>query len=134
MNSSPFSMALVLLAVAQCSVAGQQTAWLIYPGVAGSPLIERSTDKPATWRLKSRQGQILAELKQPALPNGYTVNLGQCKMAGVLRDDVLAFVRHEPGLQWSHKVAKLWIADPAKRAFETSRTEGVSCLNESYGV
>ena len=128
------TIVLALLLAGQFANAAERTAWLIYPGVAESPSIEMLPEQPGTWRLKSRRGQVLAAMTQPALPSGHTVNYGQCKVAGLLRDDVLAFVRHEPGAKWSTNVFKLWIANPATRAFEVAKTEGVSCLNEGYGV
>lgn len=134
MKPSHASMTVALLVAAHGSVAGPRTAWLIYPGVADSPAIEISSEEPSTWRLKSRQGQVLAEMKQPALPIGYIVNLGQCRVGDTLRDDVLAFVRHRPAAQWSTEVLSLWIADPVKRAFRVAETAGVSCLNETFGV
>lgn len=130
-------LALAVPALGPCPAAAQRAAWLIHPGAAESPAVEVSPAPSAgsvTWRLVSRQGEVLAEMAQPPVPAGYSLNLGQCRVAGVLRQDVLAFVRHAPARPWSTQVIALWIADPAGRAFVVAETEGVACLNEGYGV
>ena len=137
MKTSISAFALAALSAGPCSATTPRTAWLIYPGVPESPAIDGSSKMPSdnvTWRLKSRQGKVSVEKTQPRVPTGYAINFGQCKVDGEIRDDLLAFVRHAPGRQWSTQLSSLWIADPARRSFRVAKTEGVTCLNEGYGV
>ena len=134
MHVTSLSVALGVLSLAQCSAAAPRASWLIYPAVTDSPIVEVLPGPPTVWRLLSKQGHVLAEMTQPPLPDGMAVNLGQCNVAGTLRDDLIAFVRHAPGVQWSTTVSSAWIADPSKKSFNPIRVGGVWCRNEGYGL
>lgn len=112
--------------------------WLLNPSRPGGASIEVWADpanpKNFTWRLVAAGGALLAEMKQPDVPRGLTVNLGQCKVSGLLRQDVLALVKHRKGEEWSPDVRSVWVADPDARAFVPHNPRGVACHNEGYGV
>lgn len=115
-----------------------EVAWLIYPEGPRGPAIEVWASSPGSkqfvWRLMSSEGVQLVEMPEPPKPQGYSYNHGQCKVAGRLRYDVIALVKHSEGRQWSRDVSRLWIASPDKRAFLPADTRDVSCLNEGWGV
>jgi hypothetical protein len=112
-------------------------AWLIQPTELASPAVEvwrSETTNRLVWRLVSSDGKVLAEMPQPTVPRGFTVNFGQCKLEGMLRDDVLVIVRHKSGQEWSSAVKGVWLAEPRTKAFVALGSQNVECRNESYGV
>lgn len=86
------------------------------------------------WRLVSSRGVLLAEMEQPVVPSGYTVNYGECKVNGVLRQDVIAIVRHTQRREWSSDLRGFWFADGKAKAFIKAQPKQVMCRNEGYGV
>jgi hypothetical protein len=131
----------IRIAIAAClvsaSAAGAQeknfVAWLIYPQIRGSAVITLPT-KNGPWRLVAPDKSLIAEMKQPALKDGYSFNYGNCRVDGVLRQDLIAMVRHAANKQWSRDVSSIWIADPAAKKFVRRDPRGVDCKNERYGV
>lgn len=117
------------------ALAKNQTyaGWQIYPGAKDSPGIELPTEK-GPWRLVSHDGSLIVEIPQPSLKRGYIFNLGEYRIDGVLRQDLIASVRHVVTIEWSADVSELWIADPKKKRFVRRGGNGVRCRNEGYGV
>lgn len=113
-------------------------AWLIFPQVRPSAAVEVKASRPNShervWRLISADRKILAEMPQPSIPAGYGINYGECKIDGVLRHDILAFVKHRQNLEWSRNVRRLWQADPVAGKFRPVTSSNVECRNEGYGV
>lgn len=113
-------------------------AWLVSPAESSSASVEvwpAPRDRLLfVWRLVSAHGTMLAEMKQPVVPSGYTVNYGECKVNGVLRQDVIAFVRHTERREWSSDIRDFWFADTKAKAFIKARPKRVTCRNEGYGV
>ncbi|WP_127478453.1 hypothetical protein [Sulfurivermis fontis] len=112
--------------------------WLVTPAESSSASVEvwpAPGDRQSfVWRLVSAGGTILAEMKQPVVPPGYSVNYGDCKVNGVLRHDVIAFVRHAESREWSSDIHSFWFVDAKAKAFTKSRPKQVTCRNEGYGV
>ncbi|WP_395668973.1 hypothetical protein [Rhodoferax sp.] len=113
-------------------------SWLISPGETKSAAVEvwpeTSGEKQSFWRLVSSSGTILAEMKQPMVPSGYTLNYGECKVSGVLRYDTIAIVRHSSQKEWSSDLRGVWIPDENAKSFVKAQSKLVKCRNESYGV
>jgi hypothetical protein len=123
------------------SVVAQQkpeTAWLIYPDQQNSPALEiwarPSLKQEFVWRLVTHEHTVLAEMREPPLPMGFSFNQGQCKIEGKLRHDVIAMVKHSEAEQWSKHISRVWVANPLIKSFATIRTRRVVCLNEGWGV
>jgi len=116
----------------------QDVGWLIYPQSAFSPSVEVTYTHSKThlgiWRLKSADNKLLAEMTQPVLPDGYVMNFGNCLISGLQRDDVIAFVKHREGVEWSSNVHRLWLVAPVSRKFQPAKTDNVKCRNEGFGL
>ena len=130
----------VLLSLILCiSIANADekpfVAWLIYPHIANSPVLEVwRFSYGSVWRFNKNDKSQIAEIKEPPLTPGYTFNYGECKINHQLRNDMIAMVKHTDGREWSEQVLNIWIADPAAKSFTKTSGEGVSCRNESYGI
>ena len=113
-------------------------SWLIDPGESSSAKIEvwpaPTPIKNYVWRLLSSDGVILAEMPQPDIPSGYTVNYGECNIDGVLRHNVIAIVRHTEKREWSKDVLSMWLANAEAKSFAKGSTHQATCRNERYGV
>lgn len=113
-------------------------SWLISPADSNSANVEiwpTLTDEQGfVWRLISSDGTLLAEMKRPALPSGYTFNYGDCKVNGVLRQDVIAIARHAKHREWSSDLRGFWFIDAKAKAFIKALPKQVQCRNEGYGV
>ena len=135
--------ALVLIVTAEISlgVTAQDkpfAAWVLDPTKSSGTSIEvwpdQENPKTFAWRIVAPNGDLLATMKQPEVPRGLAVNFGQCKVAGVLRDDIFALVKHHKAKEWSLDVRSGWVADPGVKAFVPRIPKGVVCRNEGYGV
>lgn len=115
-----------------------ETAWLIYPSKKESPAVEiwraKTKANEFVWRLLSHDGRIIAKMKEPHTPKAYAFNYGQCRVNGILRDDILAIVKHNESIEWSLDVQDAWLADPKAEAFIRVPAKGIECLNEGYGT
>jgi hypothetical protein len=135
-------LALIIISALVAEVCFAQpkpfVAWLVSPADSNGASIEvwptLNNKRAFVWRLLSSGGTLLAEMKQPALPSGYTVNYGECKINGVLRQDVIAIVRHAEQREWSSDLRGFWFADEKARAFIKAQPKQVQCRNEGYGV
>lgn len=133
--------ALILAAMLASPAVAQEdlyAAWLIDPSNSSGPSMqvwrESTSSRSFTWRLLAGDGALLAEQKQPAIPRGYSLNFGQCKVGDELRDDVLAIVKHGRTREWSGDVRAVWVADPKARAFVPMPVRGVVCRDEGFGL
>jgi hypothetical protein len=126
---------LALIAYSASTLAKDQSyaGWQIYPGAKGSPTIELPTGQ-GPWRLLHHDGSLIVEIPQPSLKRGYIFNFGECRIDGVLRQDLIASVRHVATVEWSEDVSEIWIADPKEKRFVRRGGNGVRCRNEGYGV
>ena len=138
---SIFRSAIFLSVLTASSVFAQQrpeTAWLIYPDQKNSPAVEiwahPSGKREFVWRLVTQEGSVLAEMREPPLPKGFSFNQGQCKIEGKFRHDVIAMVKHSDGAQLSKQVSRIWVANPLAKSFAPISTRRVVCLNEGWGV
>ena len=138
---SIFRSAIFLSVLTASSVFAQQrpeTAWLIYPDQKNSPAVEiwahPSSKQEFVWRLVTREHSVLAEMREPPLPKGFSFNQGQCKIEGKFRHDVIAMVKHSDCAQWSKQVSRIWVANPLAKSFAPISTRRVVCLNEGWGV
>lgn len=136
-----FRPAIFLLVLAASSAFAQQkpeTAWLIYPNQQNSPAVEiwahPSIKHEFVWRLVTYEHKVLAEMREPPLPIGFSFNQGQCRIEGKFRHDVIAMVKHSERRQWSKHVSRIWIANPLTNSFVPISTRSVVCLNEGWGV
>ena len=113
-------------------------AWLLDASRTDGPSMqvwrESETSTVYTWRLVAGDGTLLAHKDQPRIPKGYTLNFGECRIAGKLRHDVLAIVRHRPKREWSADVRAVWVASPGQRAFVRRSKQGVTCRDEGFGI
>jgi hypothetical protein len=128
----------IVLSSSAVAQAKPFAGWLLDPSRSGGASIEVWPDpanpRKFTWRLVAPDRALVAEMPQPDVPRGLTVNFGQCKVSGVLRQDVLAFVKHRKRQEWSHDVRRVWVADLDAKAFVPHDPKGVACRNEGYGV
>ena len=129
---------ILIAAIIASSVFAQPkpfVSWLISPKDPTSAGVEVwPNGKSFIWRLISPRGEILAEMKQPAIPAGHTVNYGECIVNGEIRQDVIAIVRHFDRREWSNDIHSLWFADANARAFIKGDSRQVKCRNEDYGI
>lgn len=122
------------------SVAGDEgcneiSAWLIYPDKEASPVVrEMHCLKNKEFRLADPSGKIIASMPLPEIRAGYEFSRGECRLNGIIRNDVIAVVRHGEGSEWSVDVLKAWVADPVARAFVPLPVKGLACLNIGYGI
>ena len=112
--------------------------WVIYSRderISTSPIVSEiwyPTDK--LWVLWARSGMLLATMPVPDLQAGYKYNYGECKVDSVLRNDIIAAVKHRSNMEWSTDVALVWVIDPNKASFVPIPSRGVICRNDGYGV
>ncbi|MDR2000160.1 MAG: hypothetical protein LBP94_01315 [Zoogloeaceae bacterium] len=130
---------LLLMTALSSSVTAQEkpfVAWL--PNLNRPELSIEVWSDPAAqtsfiWRLVSGSN-VLTEMKQPPLPDGFVVNFGECKIDGVLRNDVLAIVKHSQGIEWSENIHQLWVANVETKSFVLHTSKGTICRSEDYGI
>lgn len=131
-----FRRALLSLALISGAVDAKDqnfVGWLIYPTQAGSPSIELPTER-GPWKLLRPDGTLIVVMAQPRLKPGYIFNFGECRIAGVIRHDLVAMVRHVNAREWSKEVEAVWIADPKEGRFIVQSSKDIECRNEGYGV
>lgn len=113
-------------------------AWLLHDRRADGPSVqvwrESETSTVYHWRLIAGDGALLARMDHPRIPMGYTLNFGECRIAGKLRQDVLAIVRHRPKREWSADVRAVCVASPRQLAFVRRSPQGVTCRDEGFGI
>lgn len=124
------------LCVSLVCTAYANSSWLINPSVNNSAAIEihSKESEGRVWRLVLRDKTLVAEMRQPIVPKGFEFNYGQCKIAGVIRDDLIAVVKHNPKVEWSEQVLDAWFADVAGRKFVHHYPVGMTCRNEGFGL
>lgn len=137
---SLFLLGFIVLALAPVSFAQEKgcleiSGWLIYPEKDASPTIkEMHCGKEKTFRLVTSGDILLATMPVPELPAGYEFNHGECRLDGVIRNDIIAMVRHKDDGEWSTDILKAWIADPVAKEFRPFPVKGIICLNIGYGI
>ncbi|MEK8051463.1 hypothetical protein AACH10_14515 [Ideonella sp. DXS22W] len=130
-------LAMCLMSAASIAETKPWANWLIRREAGDGWSVEITNDSrtgSGHWRLLDAASTEVARLAAPPLPKGHDLNLGQCKINGQLRDDVIAIVQHRKGVEWSRSVAKAWIADPKARAFSPTPTQAITCRNEGVGL
>jgi hypothetical protein len=109
--------------------------WLLYQNDAHSPIAkELRCNGERFFVLEGRNGEVIARMMAPVLPNGFSFNYGRCKVNGVLRDDVIASVRHRQKQEWSRSISRVWLLDPKPPGFKVVKPAQIECRNEGYGV
>jgi len=133
-----FAICILGFAAVVMAQAKPFAAWALRPKQAAGYSVEvwrNANDRQRfAWRLVAPDGNVVAAMPQPVVPPGYVVNHGECRVAGVLRHDVLALVKHRSKVEWSGDIRAVWIASPEAKAFSPRSPAGVVCRNEGYGV
>ena len=89
--------------------------------------VKRAEQPEARWK-------VLSAMHYPETDSSQSLIVLDCKLDGELDPEVLAVVDHEADKQELTVVHRAWRADRSAGAFESMPVEGVSCINESYGL
>ena len=93
-------------------------------------LVSRDAAGRPTW-------EVVDALHLPARPEGYRLALGTCGRgvpAGQPESGLVAYVKGDADDRHWRDVSAAWQADPAAGTLAAVPREGVSCVNEGYGL
>lgn len=111
------------------------SGWLIYPEKENSPVVQEiECLEGKKFQIVDYSGKIIASMPVPRLPKGYELNHGECQFDGVIRNDIIAIVRHSSKKEISYDVLNAWVADPETKSFRPISVKGLSCINTGYGI
>lgn len=111
------------------------SGWLIYPEKENSPVVQEiDCGEEKLFRIVDYSGKTIASMPVPRLPKGYELNHGECQLDGVIRNDIVAIVRHSSEKEISYDVLNAWVADPETKSFRPISVKGLSCFNTGYGI
>jgi len=123
------------LGIAEEKGCNEISGWLIYPEKDKSPVAQEvECGKEKMFRIAASDGNIIASMPVPKLPEGYEFNHGECRLNGIPRNDIIAIVRHSSEKELSTDVLNAWIADPETKSFRPVSVKGLSCFNTGYGI
>ena len=76
---------------------------------------------------------ILDAFTLPKYKPGETLVIGFCTLNNESDPEILALVKYEEDQEVFRHVTKAWRANRGTKKFETIKSNGISCANESYG-
>ncbi|WP_133501995.1 hypothetical protein [Cognatilysobacter terrigena] len=126
--------AFLFTALAAQAASGVDVSWLIGPANARTGFGEVRIRAGVTyWRLLSPSHQVLAELRQPNLPQNHVLSFGDCTRAGAEQTDLVVETSIPSERSKIATPLRAWRFDPRRRVIIPASASGIVCYNPDYG-
>lgn len=78
--------------------------------------------------------EVVTVIDRPEIPKDYFFVKGNCKKDGIIVSEIIAAARYDENAEEFTDIYSAWYVDIEKERFQRYPKEGITCINESYGL